>query len=168
MKKWTVILLSSLIAVAFVIVPAAAATIRTDFSGGSTCGQVMEAREWISDDGVLHARDGLITCTTVVDDDRYSGEEEVTINYNFQFAPSPVFVYGPMWGKIRVSNEGGFWEGSWVGQRTELQGFSYIQAVLRGFGDYEGLQARVDYIRLSPAPTAPYQVHGVIMDPGGK
>ena len=168
MKKWTLILLVSLMALSFLVVPAAAKAPRTVFEGGSTCGPVTDAREWISDDGVLHARDGHLACNTVVSDDRYSGEEQVTVNYNFQFAPSPVFIYGPMWGKLRVSNEDGYWEGSWVGKRTALEGFSYIRAVLRGHGDYAGLQARVDYIRLSPDPTAPYQVYGVIMAPGGK
>jgi len=167
MKKWTVILLVSVIALIFMVVPAAAATIPTDYSGVSDCGPVTDAREWISDDGVLHARDGRLTCITVVNDNRISGEEQLTVNYNFQFTGPPVFIYGPMWGTISVVNEGGCWAGSWVGQRTEFDGFTYIKAVLRGYEDYKGLQARVDYIRLTSDPTAPYQVSGVIMEPGG-
>jgi hypothetical protein len=53
-----------------------------------------------------------------------------------------------------------------VGERTELQGFSYIRGVLHGHA-YEGLQVRVSYVRESPDPTAPFMVHGVIMEPGG-
>ena len=168
MKKWTLILLVSLMSLSFLVVPAAAKAPRTVYEGDSTCGDVIGAREWVSEGGILHARDGHLFCDTVVSDDRYSGEEVVSVNYNFQFAPSPVFIYGPMWGKIRVSNQDGYWEGSWVGKRTALEGYSYIRAVLRGHGDYEGLQARVKYVRLSPDPTVPYQVYGVIMEPGGK
>ena len=54
-----------------------------------------------------------------------------------------------------------------MGERTELQGFSYIRGVLHGHGAYEGLQARAEYVRESPDPTAPFMVHGVIMEPGG-
>jgi hypothetical protein len=78
-----------------------------------------------------------------------------------------VFVYGPMWGTVRLDNAGGYWEGSWTGERTELQGFSYIQAVLRGHGGYEGLQARATYVRESPDPTAPFVIQGVVMEPRG-
>lgn len=71
-----------------------------------------------------------------------------------------------MWGTFIIENDDGTWEGSWVGKRIE-QGRSYIRGVLHGHGDYEGLQARVDYVRESPDPTVPFTVHGVLMDPGG-
>lgn len=122
MKKWLVMLLVSLIAVTFVVVPATASTIRTDYSGVSTCGPVLDAREWISEDGVLHARDGQLICITVVNDDRISGEEQLSVNYNFQFADPPVLIHGPMWGKVHISNTGGYWEGSWVGSVQNLRG----------------------------------------------
>jgi hypothetical protein len=72
-----------------------------------------------------------------------------------------------MWGTFRIENEEGYWEGSWVGERTEVQGFSYIRGVLHGHGAYEGLQARAEYVRESPDPTAPFTVHGMVMEPGG-
>jgi len=168
MKKTMLIFLVCLIALTFLVVPAVAKAPRTEYEGVSTCGPVTDAQEWVSEGGVLHARDGNLVCDTVVDDDRISGEEQLTVNYNFKFTDPPVFIYGSMWGKIRLSNEDGYWEGSWVGQRTELDGFSYIRVVLHGYEAYEGLQARVDYIRESPDPEAPYQVYGVIMEPGGK
>lgn len=76
-------------------------------------------------------------------------------------------VYGPMWGKVHLSNPGGYWEGSWTGIREELNGFSYIQVVMRGHEAYEGLQARAMLIRESPDPGAPYQIQGLILEPGG-
>jgi len=168
MKKWTFVFLLSLIALATLVLPVAAKTTRTEFTGVSIGGPVMDAREWISGDGVLHARDGWIAGFTDVSDNRYTGEELVTVNYNLHPAPAPVYIYGPMWGKLRLTNDNGYWEGTWVGERTASDGFLYLRAVVHGHGDYEGLQARVDYVRLSPDPEEPYQVHGVIIEPGGK
>jgi hypothetical protein len=102
-----------------------------------------------------------------VDDDRLCGDALVTINCNFQFAAPPVYVYGRMWGTERIENAGGYWEGHWVGERTE-QGYSYIKAVLHGHGEYEGLLARVEYARESPFFTDPFSVSGVAMDRGGE
>ncbi len=167
MKKWTLILLVSSMTVSFLVVPVAAKMIRTEYEGVSTCGPVIGGRDWISKGGVSHLRGGSLACTDVVNDERINGDELLTVNYNFKSAVPPVFIYGPMWGKARISNENGYWEGSWVGERTKEDGYSYIRAVLRGYGDYEGLQARVDYIRESPDPAAPYQVYGVIMETGG-
>lgn len=167
MKKWTILVLVSVIALIVVVVPADAKTIRTEYEGVSTCGPVIGGQDRISKGGVSRLRGGSLACTDVVDDERINGDELLTVNYNFKFADPPVFIYGPMWGKARISNENGYWEGSWVGERTKEDGYSYIRAVLRGYGDYEGLQARVDYIRESPDPAAPYQVYGVIMETGG-
>lgn len=168
MKKWTLILLVSLIALAFMVMPAAAKTIRTEYEGVEYCGPLEGAREWISEDGVLHSRGGQSACIDTGNDARISGDVLITVNYNFQFTDPPVMVYGPMWGEARISNDGGYWQGRWVGERTELEGYSYIQVVMRGYEDYEGLQARVTYIRESPYSGDPYQIHGVIMEPGGK
>jgi len=72
-----------------------------------------------------------------------------------------------MWGTFRIDNADGYWEGPWVGERTE-QGHSIIRAVLHGYGDYEGLQARANYMREDPNPTAQFSVSGVVLDPGGE
>ena len=72
-----------------------------------------------------------------------------------------VMVISPM------ENDGGYWEGTWTGERTELQGSSYIRAIMRGHGDNEGLQAWASYVRESPDPTAPFVIQGVATEPGG-
>ncbi|MGC9334536.1 MAG: hypothetical protein ACP5JJ_10335, partial [Anaerolineae bacterium] len=115
-------------------------------------GPVAPGRQWVSEDGVLHIRGGQEAYLDEVSDARISGDVVVTLNVNFHFADPPVMVYGPMWGTLRIDNDGGYWEGSWVGERTELQGFSYIRAVMHGHGGYEGLQARAEYVRESPDP----------------
>ena len=166
MKKWLFVLVI-LIAMSALVVPAAAQTFRTEYEGVEYCGPMTGAKEWISGDRVGHARGGDVQCLDIVSDDRISGDAFITVNYNFQLADLPVMGYGPMWGKIRLENDGGYWSGSWVGERTKGEGFTYIRAVMQGHGNYEGLQARVTYVREHPDPSVPFQVQGVIMVPGG-
>lgn len=168
MKKWMLLILVGVIALTFVVVPVSAKTIRTPYEGSEVCGVVImsDAREWFSEGGVYHVRNGSLECTdTVPNEPRVSGDVFLTINWNFQFIDlGPPF--GPMWGKIRLSNDDGYWEGSWVGKIT-LEGHSNIYAVMHGHGGYEGLQARAYYFKDSPMSST-YQVTGFIMDPGGE
>jgi len=168
MKKWTFIILVGLIALGVMVKPVSAQTIRTPYEGSEECGDVItsDGREWFSEDGVYHVRKGWLECTdTVPGEPRVSGDVFLTINWNFQFTMT--HPYGPMWGTVRLSNDDGYWEGIWVGKITELEGYSYISALMRGYGDYEGLQARANFFKDSPMSST-YQISGVIMDPGGK
>ena len=168
MKKRILILVAGLIVLSILAAPVVAGTIQTESEGSEYyVGPVSPGRMWVSEDGVLHIRGAQEAFRDEVSDPRVSGDVLATANVNFQFAAPPVMFYGPMWGTFRIDNDGGYWEGSFVGKRTE-EGFSYISGVLRGHGDYEGLQARVDYVRENPDPTAPFSVHGIVMDPGGE
>jgi hypothetical protein len=168
MKKRLFILVAGLIVLSILVAPVTARTIRTDYEGFEYyVDSLALGREWISEDGVYHVRGAQEAYEDVVNDPRLSGDTVVTINGNFHFADWPVIVYGPMWGTFRIDNDDGYWEGSWVGQRTEFGGFSYIRGVLCGHGAYEGLQARVSYVRESPVFTDPFVVHGVVMEPEG-
>lgn len=156
----------ALIVLSIAATPVTAGILRTGYEGlEHYVGPLSPGRQWISEDGVLHIRGGQEAYRDEVDDQRLCGDAVVTLNVNFHFASPPVMVYGPMWGTFRIDNDGGYWEGSWVGERTELEGFSYIRGILRGHGGYEGLQARVSYVRESPDPTAPFVIHGVVMEP---
>jgi len=159
----------ALLLVLFVLAaPVAAGTTWTPYEGISygTC-EGPEGQSWISGDRVLHKRGGVSYWYDEVSDPRLSGPLVLTVNWNFQLTAPPVFGYGPEWGTMRISNEGGYWEGHWVGERTE-EGYSYITAVLHGYGDYQGLQARTDYVHETTDPSVPFTVHGVVMNPGGK
>jgi hypothetical protein len=157
-----------LIVLSILAAPVAARTIRTEYVGLETfVGPLSPGRQWVSEDGILHIRGGQEAYRDEVGDPRLSGDVVVTFNVNFHFADPPVFVYGPMWGTLRLDNEGGYWEGSWTGERTKEQGFSTIRAVLHGHGGYEGLKARATYARESPDPSAPFVIQGVVMAPGG-
>jgi hypothetical protein len=168
MKKQFLVLVVGLMVLSILAAPVQARTIRTDYEGLEYyVGPLLPGRQWISEDGVLHIRGGQEAYRDEVNDLRLCGDAVVTLNANFHFSGAPVMVYGRMWGTFHIDNDGGYWEGSWVGERTQLDGFSYIRAVLHGHGGYEGLQARVEYVRESPDPTAPFAVHGVVMEPGG-
>jgi len=159
---------ASLVVLLVLVAPAAAEATRTEYGGTEYYVDTVAAgRQWVSEEGVLHIRGGQEAYHDDVTDARLTGDSLVTLNANFQLVDPPVFVYGRMWGTFRIENDGGYWEGSWVGERTE-QGFSYIRTVLHGHGDYEGLQARAEYARETPDPTAPFSVSGVIKDPGGR
>ena len=169
MKKQLFILVAGLVVLSIVAAPVAAGTIRTEYDGFEYyVDSISPGREWVSDDGVYHVRGAQEAYEDDVSDPRLCGDTVVTINGNFQFADYPVIIYGPMWGTARITNGAGYWEGSWVGRRTESEGFSYIRCVLHGHGDYEGLQARVEYARESPVFTDPFEILGVVMDPGGE
>jgi len=157
---------ASLVVLLVLMVPVAAGTTRTEYFGTEYCvGPMTGGREWVSEDGMLHLRGGEQPYYDDVSDPRLSGDALVTVNYNFQMAEPPVYVYGRMWGTFRIENEGGYWEGHWVGERTE-EGSSYIRTVLHGHGDYEGLLTHTDYVRENPNPAAPFSVSGVILEPG--
>lgn len=159
---------ASLLVLLILVAPIAARTTRTEYAGTENyVGPVAAGRQWVSEDGVLHIRGGVEAYDDDVDDRRLCGDSLVTVNANFKLADPPVFVYGRMWGTFRIENDGGYWEGHWVGERTE-QGYSYIKAVLHGHGEYEGLLARVEYARESPFFTDPFSVSGVAMDRGGE
>jgi hypothetical protein len=100
----------------------------------------------------------------VASDPRVTGDEVITINYNMKVVDPPVYITGRMWGTFRITNEGGYWEGTFTGLRDE-QGYSYIEYVGSGGGGYAGLQIRVHDERLDPDPTALYHWTGYILDP---
>jgi hypothetical protein len=160
MKKWTILLLVGVIALTIVVVPASAKTIRTPVEGQEVCGDLNDI---VFDPFDLHARDGWMVCTDTFDDDRLTGEALVMVNWNFKFFN--YHPYGPMWGTVHLENQDGYWEGSWVGEITKLEGDSYINSILRGHGAYEGLQARLLYFKESTSSS--YVISGFIMNPGG-
>jgi hypothetical protein len=159
---------ASLVVLVLLVAPVAARTTQTEYGGTEDyVGPVTGGLQWVSEDGVLHIRSGEESYYDDVSDLRLSGDSLVTVNANFQFAEPPVYVYGRMWGTFRIENNGGHWEGHWVGKRTE-QGFSYIRTVLHGHGGYDGLLARADYVRETPDPTAPFSVGGVVIEAGDR
>ncbi len=98
-------------------------------------------------------------------DPRVGGDNVTIVNWNFKLVDEPVYVTGPMWGTFRITNDGGYWKGAWVGYRDK-RGYSYIDYVGTGGGGYAGLKLRLHIERLNPDPTTVETVTGYILEHG--
>ena len=83
---------------------------------------------------VLEARDLIWIYDDAMSDDRVSGTSTVTINYDMY--PTGI---ADMWGATVLTNDGGTWEGDWVGS-IHSDGTHTTYGTLTGTGDYEGLR----------------------------
>jgi hypothetical protein len=167
MKTRTMLLAVVLLAILLAAGTAVAAPPRTEFTGTEVYGASLDfGTETFPGNNNYHVRGAVDLLFFTGSDPRVTGENEVTINLNFQFVPEPVFVRGPMWGTFRLANEGGYWEGIWNGVR-DTNGFSYYHFVGHGRGGYAGLQLMMDGERLTPDPTQPEHYRGVIIEAGG-
>lgn len=83
---------------------------------------------------VLEARGLVYEYENVMSDERVSGSSTVTINYDMY--PTGA---ADMWGTTVLTNDGGTWEGEWVGS-MHGDGTHTTYETLTGTGDYAGLR----------------------------
>ena len=165
------VLVLALIAMLLVLAgPVAAKATKTWFTATEIyLGDLSSGEEWYTgtDNNMIdHVRGAqLVLKVQDATDARVNGDELVTLNLDMKVAPEPVYIIGRMWGTFRITNDGGYWEGTWTGVRDE-HGFSYFEYVGSGGGGYAGLQLRVHDERLDADPMAPYHWTGYILDPG--
>lgn len=122
-------------------------------------------KEFFPDGNLYKVRNEIDYIDVISDDLWVAGLNTITFNGNFKFAPEPVFVTGRMWGTFSISNDGGYWEGTYHGVRNE-QGFSYFSYVGSGGGGYDGLHIHYDIVHENPDPSTPFLFTGYISDPG--
>ena len=96
---------------------------------------------------VLEARDLVWIYENVMSDERVSGISTVTINYDMY--PNGI---ADMWGTTVLTNDGGTWEGEWVGS-IHSDGTHTTYETLTCTGDYTGLR---------------YTFFNVFEEPGGE
>ena len=96
---------------------------------------------------VLEARDLVWIYEAAMSDERVSGTSTVTVNYDMY--PTGI---ADMWGTMVVTNDGGTWEGEWVGS-IHSDGAHTTYGTLTGAGDYAGLR---------------YTYFNVFEEPGGE
>jgi hypothetical protein len=165
MKKISVVFIV-LVCFSFLVLPtgqASAAATRTEFAGIESPDPDdpgFPGEMWISG-RVLHIRGMISVYEMITSDPRVGGHDVVTINTNFDLQT----FSGRMWGTFCLSNDNGYWFGTWTGERA-LNGYAYIRGVGDGYGDYEGLKIFLDIVRLSPDPAYPEDISGYILDPG--
>jgi hypothetical protein len=117
-------------------------------------------------DGRYHVRGGQQLFAMTADDPRLNNAEIlIFVNWNFATVPPPVVYTGRIWGEFTITNEGGYWKGTWTGTRDE-RGFSYYQLIGAGSGGYEGQQLRFWGQRENPDPTVQETYYGIIIEPG--
>jgi len=144
---------------------ATAAAIKTSFTGTEVYVSDVAPGEIFFSDGNMHIRGIVQSFAVSVSDPRVNGVDTVTINGNFKLVPPPTAFTGPMWGTFQISNQDGYWEGTWTGERAD-NGFSYISVRGEGYGEYEGMKIFIDVERLSPDPAQPEILNGYILEPG--
>lgn len=120
-------------------------------------------RWWLSGPN-WHLREFSMLATLTATDPRISGTMAATVAANYK--PSPGFMAQGN-GQIRIENSAGYWKGTMVLDRA-ADGTENHFYTLRGYGDYDGLQARMWGRNLDPdADIERAGFEGVIFDPGG-
>jgi hypothetical protein len=147
--------------------PAQAEAEKTEFTGLSHLAGLLDPGVETYPDGNVHVRGLTLLYFDHLSDPRVTGFDTVVVNYNMQTVSPPVLITGPMWGTLHIENEGGYWDGTWTGERDE-QGFAYLRGVAHGHGGYEGLKVNYDLTRLSPDPNDTFTITGTIIDPQGE
>ena len=164
-NKVLTILVLVFLAVLLVAVPAMARAVKTPFSGTeSMTGPPVDLGTATFPDGNYHMRGFTVVYNDVTDDPRVTGLDTVVANWNFRPAPEPVVWTGPMWGTLHIENVDGTWDGSWTGFRDE-NGYTIINGVAHGSDTYAGLKGHWTFTRLTPDPTAPFDISGWILEP---
>jgi len=166
MKKITLSVVLAIVLLTSVVSAASAQATRISFTGGEVwVKDISMGKEFFPSEGRYHVREAVSMFALTTTDERVTGDNRVTINWNFKLVDSPVFVTGPMWGTFRIDNDGGYWEGTWTGVRDE-NGYSYFHYVGKGGGGYEGMMIGMYAERLDPDPTAGESFTGFILNPG--
>jgi hypothetical protein len=138
---------------------ASATTTQIEQHGHETCGSYSGAREWVTEDGVLQVRGGILDCVAT-GDPYLAGTEVILLNFNLDLATGEGTLWGT-WESELSGFEGGFegtWNGHW-GATTNTNGWSG-KAVGHGYGDLEGWQARL------ALRTTTDSVDGFVFSPG--
>lgn len=166
--RWSVLGLTLMAMILLLAGPVAAKATKTEFTGSETWVVDRDlGTEWYTGPGdkFYHVRGAEALYDIEATDERVSGEEFITLNLDMKVVPEPVYITGRMWGTFRIKNDGGTWEGTWVGARNG-RGYSYIEYVGSGGEGYAGLKIHVLNRRLTPDWTVPHTLTGYILDPG--
>jgi hypothetical protein len=89
-------------------------------------------------DGVVHQRGAVLVTNEVSTDPRVEGTGTITLNVEAFTGPDGVLGSSQVrYGRMRIENEGGSWEGAFAGR---LSNGRFLQTYwLRGRGGYDGL-----------------------------
>jgi hypothetical protein len=139
-SKIIIILSLAMLLVLVGAMPAYAEAERLNFTGTTCIQSQTPGRTWISDDGILHDRGGVLTNINTADSDYGSGIMILTGNIDLDLDTGNGHTYGTL--VLYPSAYDGTFVGSWSSHISagSLRGIS----VAHGTGDLEGLQMFVD------------------------
>jgi hypothetical protein len=120
---------------------------------------------WVSDDNIVHFRDLINEYKIKSNNGRLNGKAVFIFNADFKPTDDIGGEYGQFWGSMTLTNKGGWWTCNLVGFRAE-NGYTTMKTDLHGYGDYEGLFAKVDWVRSNSDFSAPLTITGEIMEMG--
>ena len=166
MKKIILAVFACLMLLTVAVAPVSAKKIKTEFTGTSYyIEEISMERFWFPDGDRVHIRGLVERYEFQTTDPRLNGFSTQISNCNFRFSEDPnVQIFGQIWGTTTLENDGGYWEGNSTGVRT-ADGFNYHHEILHGHGGYEGLMAKIYYVREITDPFGPMQAYGVILEP---
>ncbi len=157
MKLLSVSLVISVLIAALIPGSVLAQENKTYFSGTECFVEITDPGTWIPlHDGLFRVIGYHSTQFDDTTDARLNGYDYVTLNA----VGDPVAGNGTFWGTFNVVNEGGSWEGPWVGKQEN--GAFTINGLLHGQDGYEGLVANWSYTSALPCAV----ISGYIVETG--
>ena len=158
------VILALIAALALVTGSVAAKATKTEFTGTTSFGAVIDPGVWTFPGGNVHVRGLVQTAYLVADDPRVTGTETVVANANWDANTA-----GPVWGTSHIEVDyggGGVWEGTFTGEFYP-DGSHSVRFVAHGIeGSVEGLKMSGTVV-FTADPTAPGISTGIILDPHG-
>lgn len=170
--------LIAVISMTLIVQPAAAEATRIDFVNYNIACSIESQNFWVSDDGVVHIRDRVLTSVVTSDSEYHAGPGHIYANANIS---DPATGIGTYFGSLDIyptAHSDGYWFGHWSMQITE-NGYHGI-ARLKGYGSLEGMSSFASLAPLPPQvlanfkslcggnqPVAGTYVEGYILVPGG-
>lgn len=169
----------AVISMTLIVHPAAAEATRIDFINYNIACSIESQKLWVSDDGVVHIRDRVLTSVVTSTSDFHAGPGHIYGNANIS---DPATGIGTYFGSLDIyptDHPDGYWFGHWSMQITEF-GYQGL-ARLKGYGSLEGMLSFASLNPLPPPilaefadlcggsqPVAGTYVEGYILIPGGE
>ena len=111
---------------------------RTPFTDTETVTGLVNAGTWITDGKSLFVTGLTLSGLEKASDPRLAGTSTVWVDRITDLATQAVL----MWGRFRIENDGGAWDGYWCADSSVGSSL----ATIVGSGDYEGLVARMTWL----------------------
>lgn len=142
----TILLLLAL-SMVLVVPPAAAESVRVEFTNYNIACSIVSQTMWVSDGGIIHIRDRVLNSVVLSTSDTHDGPGRIYANANLL---DPATGMGTYFGSLDIyptAYPEGYWAGHWSLQITP-NGYHGL-ARLKGYGSLEGM---LTFASLTPLP----------------